>query len=333
MKIQIITPAALGSQAGNNITAGRWARLLTELGHRVEVARGFAGEPDLVVALHARRSFEAISAARVAARSRPVVVALTGTDLYGDLPHSAEARQALEWAARIVVLQPLALDELEPRWKEKARVIVQSAEALASRAPSDSVDPPNADRFDVCVLGHLRAVKDPFRAAAASRLLHPGSRVRVIQAGAALSAEYAERARAEERENPRYRWLGELTQAEARRLLAQSRLLVLTSLSEGGANVISEALAVGTPIVSSRIPGSVGLLGADYAGYFPPGSETELARLLRRLETEARLYRCLQEQCAHLAPLVDPRRERAAWEALLNELAPDAGIEAGDQSG
>jgi glycosyltransferase involved in cell wall biosynthesis len=60
--------------------------------------------------------------------------------------------------------------------------------------------------------------------------------------------------------NPRYRWLGELPRWQALRVLARSHVLVLSSLTEGGANVISEALALGVPIVASRIAGSMGLL-------------------------------------------------------------------------
>ena len=57
--------------------------------------------------------------------------------------------------------------------------------------------------------------------------------------------------------------------------------MVLSSLSEGGANVISEAVAAGVPVLASRIDGSVGLLD-DYPGYFPVRDTAALARLLER---------------------------------------------------
>ena len=119
------------------------------------------------------------------------------------------------------------------------------------------------------MLGHLRPVKDPFRTALAARLLPTTSRLRVLHVGKALSADMAERAHTEMAENPRYRWLGELPRWQALRVLARSHVLVLSSLTEGGANVISEALALGVPIVASRIAGSIGLLGDRLSGILP----------------------------------------------------------------
>jgi glycosyltransferase involved in cell wall biosynthesis len=140
------------------------------------------------------------------------------------------------------------------------------------------------------VLGHLRPVKDPFRTAEAARLLPASSRIRVLHAGAALSPAMEHQARAEEAINSRYRWLEDLPRWKALRLLARSRLLVLTSLMEGGANTISEAIAAGVPVLASRIPGSVGLLGTQYPGYFPVGDTAALAALLTRAETDTKFY-------------------------------------------
>ena len=154
--------------------------------------------------------------------------------------------------------------------------------------------------FEVCVLGHLRPVKDPLRTAWAARLLPASSRVRVLQVGGALSEDMAEQARAEEAANPRYRWLGERPRGQALRLLARCRLLSLTSELEGGANVISEAIALGVPVVSSRIAGSLGLLGTDYPGYFPFGDTQALADLLRRAETDTDFY----DACVRRVPSV-----------------------------
>jgi hypothetical protein len=56
------------------------------------------------------------------------------------------------------------------------------------------------------------------------------------------------------------------------------------------AEVVTEAVAVSVPVVSSRIAGSVGLLGADYPGFFPFADTAALAGLLRRAETDAPFY-------------------------------------------
>jgi len=130
----------------------------------------------------------------------------------------------------------------------------------------------------------------------------------------------AEQARAEAAVNPRYRWLGDLPRGKALRTLGRTRLLVLTSLMEGGANAVSEAIAVGVPVVASDIPGSVGLLGRDYPGYFPVGDTRVLADVLLRAETDSRFYNSLKACCRRLRPLFRPARERQSWRRLLQEL-------------
>jgi putative glycosyltransferase (TIGR04348 family) len=316
MTVLVVTPAPRGVRTGNRMTALRWARILRGLGHRVSVAARYTAQPcDLLVALHARRSFPSIAAYRRRHPRAPVVVALTGTDLYHDLRSSASVARALEIATRIVALQPMALQALPAPARTKVRVIIQSAAAPRRRPPR------RHDAFEVCVLGHLRAVKDPFRAAAAARLLPPSSRIRILHVGAALEPGTASRARAEHRRTPRYQWIGERPHAEAVKILARCRLLCLTSKLEGGANVVSEAAAAGVPVLSSRIDGSVGLLGPRYPGYFPVGDARALAALLLRAETDPGFYAELTRGVRRLARLVRPARERAAWAAVLAGLA------------
>ncbi|HEY7309914.1 MAG TPA: selenoneine biosynthesis selenosugar synthase SenB [Gemmataceae bacterium] len=318
MRICLVTPAPPRSRKGNRITALRWARLLRSLGHCVHIAEEYRNQRcDLLVALHAGRSAASIVRFREIHPSAPLVLALTGTDVYGDIHTSAEARRSLELADRLVILQPRAADELPPALRSRARVIYQSVSSTQFRAT------PRRHVFEVCVLGHLRPVKDPFRTAEAARLLPADSRIRVVQIGSALSDDMGGHARAEEADNPRYRWLGELPRWKALRVLARCRLLALTSQLEGGANVISEALAVDVPVVSSRIYGSIGLLGADYPGYFPYGDTAALADLLRRCETDTAFYKALRSWCARLKKWIDPERERQSWRELLEELKSD----------
>jgi glycosyltransferase involved in cell wall biosynthesis len=121
--------------------------------------------------------------------------------------------------------------------------------------------------------------------------------------------------------NPRYLWRGDVPAAAVRRLLARSHAMVISSLSEGGANVISEAAIAGVPVLASRMDGNVGLLGADYPGYFPVGDTAALARLLQRLEHEPRFVGRLRKALARRAPLFRPAREIAAWRRLLTSLS------------
>jgi putative glycosyltransferase (TIGR04348 family) len=318
MKIYLITPAPTGSHKGNRITALRWASILRSLDHRVWVAEHYTGQRcDVLIALHARRSAESIARFRVEHPTGPLVVALTGTDLYGDIHTSPEAQRSLALASRLVVLQPLGVQELPAEFRARARVIYQSVPAPRFRVRAAE------DNFDVCVMGHLRPVKDPFRTALAARLLPDSSHVRILHLGAALSDDMAEQARAEESANPRYRWLGDQPRGKALRLLARCRLLSLTSRLEGGANVISEAVVVSVPVISSHIAGSVGLLGEDYPGYFPVGDMQALAGLLRRAETDQEFLAELQRRCQALRPLFEPAEEARRWRELLAELTAE----------
>lgn len=315
MKIELVTPAPAEVHTGNRTTADRWARLLRELGHEVGVRRDWSGEPcDVLIALHARRSFPSIERFRKTHPRIPLILALTGTDVYGDLEKGAEAKRSLELATRIVVLQELAVEALPEDAHGKVRVIYQSAERPAIPPPRER------QYFQVCVLAHLRSVKDPLRAAYAVRNLPASSRILVKHAGAILDPDFGGQVEEEQRTNPRYRWLGPLTHDEAVDLLARSHLLALTSQLEGGANVVSEAISVRTPIISSRMPGSVGILGKDYTGYFPVGDSAALREQLQRAESDDGFYRDLEKRVTGLRSLVSAARERETWQALLREL-------------
>jgi putative glycosyltransferase (TIGR04348 family) len=319
MKIFMACPAPPRSRKGNRVTAERWARILRGLGHRLIIGQEYDDSPcDLLIALHARRSYESIKRFRQRYLHGSLIVALTGTDLYRDIRSSRRAQRSLEMADRLVVLQPLGIRELPAQWRNKARVIYQSAERTRGNSSR------NSRSFDVCVLGHLRREKDPLRAALALRLLTTTSRIRVIHAGEALSQSWAKRARAAQAKDGRYRWLGEVSRAQAQRILAQSHLLVLSSRMEGGANVISEAVVNSVPVLASRISGSVGLLGPDYPGYFALGDTRALARLLLRTETDSKFYESLKNWCRRLAPRFNPQRERLSWSKLLAELLTPA---------
>jgi putative glycosyltransferase (TIGR04348 family) len=314
--VLLICPASPGSRAGNRATALRWAAKLRALGHRVRIRAAYGNEPcDVLVALHARKSAPAVFASLENCPERPIIVALTGTDLYRDLPDSAEAQRAMELAARLVVLQPLAIERIAEPQRVKARLIYQSA------VSTPDPDPPDPDYFDICVSGHLRDEKDPFRAALAARLLPPASRIRILHAGRAMTADFAEQARQEELRNPRYRWLGELARKEARRLLASCRALALTSKIEGGANVISEAIVDGVPVIASRIDGSVGLLGPDHPAFFPAGDTEALAGLILRLEQDPAFYEEEKMRCLELQPLFRPERELDSWRHLIEDVS------------
>jgi putative glycosyltransferase (TIGR04348 family) len=313
MRISLITPAPPGSRNGNRNTASRWAGFLRELGHDVALEQQWSGAPaDMMIALHALRSHDSIGLYAKAFAKRPLVVALTGTDLYRDIGLHAAARESLTLATRLIVLQELGTAAVPSSQRAKVRVIYQSA-------PPIEPQPPLRSCFEVLVSGHLREVKDPFRTAAALSLVPTSSQIRVTHIGGALDRAMEAQAKTWMKREPRYRWRGELPRWRALRLLARSRVMVISSHMEGGANVVGEALAAGVPVIASHVPGNVGMLGARHPGYFAVGDERALSQLLSRAERDPVFYERLRRSSLTRARLVAPERERRALQRLIAE--------------
>ena len=322
MDIGLITPPGPSTRTGNAVAALRWAHILRRLGHRVTIAPDYADEPAAaMVAIHAFRSAEAVRRFKLRYPQRPLIIQLSGTDIYHYINEDpAPTLRSMELADRLVALNSLAWRVVPKKFRNKLRVIFQSA-------PKPSVHrQPSRRHVEVSVIGHLRDVKDPFRAAEAARLLPPTSRIRIVHIGRAYSAEWAAKATSEMAANPRYLWRDDVPRAAVQKLLQRSHAMVLSSLSEGGANVISEAIVAGVPILASRMDGNVGLLGADYPGYFPVGDTKALARLLQRIEGDRRFVAMLRRGITRRAPLFRPEREIAAWRRLLAELSAQSGL-------
>jgi putative glycosyltransferase (TIGR04348 family) len=296
----------------------RWARILRQLGHRVHIADRYDRiAADLMVALHAWRSADSIRVFRELYPDRPLIVGLSGTDIYDYIDRDPEPTlRSLAYADRLVALQELARERVPPRFRHKVRVVHQSAVPLRRARLR------RTESFDVAVIGHLREVKDPFRAAEAARRLPASSRIRIVHLGAAETSRWAAAAKAEMAGNPRYIWRGDRPRADVRRLLGRAQALVLSSLSEGGANVVSEAIAAGVPMLATRIDGSVGLLGRDYPGYFPVGHTEALVRLLDRIENDPVFLNRLTRAITRRTHVFRPAREKAEWKKLVAELVP-----------
>jgi len=316
MKIALITPAGARSRNGNRHTALRWAAMLRSLGHSVRVAIRWDGRPaDAMIALHARRSHSSIADYRERFPERPLVVALTGTDLYRDIHIDRHARASLALADRLVVLQDMGRLELARGLRRKVRVVYQSA-PTPPRAPRPS------RTFRIAVLGHLREEKDPFRAALALAHLKDLPDLEVVHLGEALSPEMEREARRLMGADARYHWLGGMPHRVALRWLASSHVMVLSSMMEGGANVVCEAAAAGVPVIASRVSGNMGMLGRGYPGYFNLRDERDLARLIRRAAFDAAYYARLKDMTAGRRPLFLPSAERAGLRTLLAEVRP-----------
>jgi len=316
LKISLITPAKKQSKNGNRTTALRWARMLRENGHRVHIDVDYHDEPaDMMIAIHAWRSADAILRYRDRFPDSRLIVGLGGTDVNTFLKADPEPTlRSMRMADALICLHDLIGDALPAALRKKLHVVRQSA------LPLPGPQRPSTRNFDICVIGHLRDEKDPFRTALAARQLPEGSRIRVIHLGKAHTPEFAKQAEAEMKANSRYMWLGEVPGWRVRREYAKTHLMVISSNQEGGANVISEAIVAGVPVIASDIDGNIGLLGRDYAGYYPLGDEAALAALLERCETEPAFLKTLARQGRKLAPLFRPSHEHKALNKIVNSV-------------
>lgn len=325
--VVIVTPAWADANNGNWQTAQRWARHLARK-HTVVLVdqwpQGRETSAQALIALHARRSAASIQAWHQQRGPKGLAVVLTGTDLYKDLhspdPETAQTvQQSLEAAQALVVLQGDAPQALPEAHRHKAQVIFQSTTA---RKP---LRKPDLQRYPLraVMVGHLREEKDPNTLQqAAKQLQHQASRILIDHLGAALDPSFETAALHTQATCPHYRWLGAQTHAQARSRIQRAHVLVHTSRMEGGAHVIMEAVRSGTPVLASRMSGNVGMLGEDYAGFFPVGDSQALAQALLRFQADADFRNTLMRQCQERAALFDPQAELNALERLVQGLLP-----------
>jgi putative glycosyltransferase (TIGR04348 family) len=308
LRLVIVTPYTAAANNGNWRTAARWAHLLSSHCRVIvqSVDEFSPGRADAMIALHARRSRNAIAAWRTRRDKAPLIVTLTGTDLYRDVPQrNAAALASLRDADRLIVLQADALKGLADDARRRADVVYQSARALAPW-PRKSLQ-----RLHCIFVAHLRAEKDPVTVFEAWRRLPREADVTLTIVGEALDPVLGDAARALAARDGRVRWLGPRPHGWTRQAIKRAHVLICASRMEGGANVVVEAVTAGTPVVASRMAGNTGMLGSDYAGYFEVGDAQALAALLLRAWHAPQLRASLQAQCALRAPLFMPDAERA----------------------
>lgn len=313
MQIAIFSKATRETRSGNWVTASRWKKILRSAGYRVSILHDESAietcSADLLIGLHARRSAKAL---RVFKRVNPrgsTMVALTGTDIYRDLSptrkrQSATATRSLNDCDRIILLQPLMAKRLRAAWRTKSSVVMMDVSKVSAPAKRKVKSSLNA-----CVVGHLRYEKDPLRAAMAVRKLPRNSSIEVTHAGGALSDSFQYRADREMNQNENWNWLGSVEYVKVQQLMRSSDVLVNSSRSEGAPNVLFEAIGWRLPIIASKIDGHVGVLGADYQGYYKVGDTEGLQKLLVRCARDEAFYRQLVSSVDKLAKKYRPGNE------------------------
>jgi len=310
-----VTPALAAANNGNWQTARRWARLLGRAYRITLTDRWEHGAHDCMIALHARRSAPSMQAWRQQAGGRPLVLALTGTDLYRDIDTHPEARAWVDDADRLVVLNTLGARRLPPAAQAKTVTVLQSCGERQPLARSGR-------HLRALMVGHLRDEKDPLTYLRAARRLAGRADILLDHVGAALDAGLGAQAAALNAAGIGYRWLGELPHEAARRRIQAAHVLVHASRMEGGAHVVIEAIRSGTPVIASRIDGNLGLLGEDHPALFEPGDDTALAALLARARGDHAWLRALAERSSACSPRFSPEAEARSLLGLLAGLLP-----------
>ena len=276
-------------------------------------ARWQQGAEDLMIALHARRSAASVAAWRAAQPRRPLLLALTGTDLYRDIDADPSAQASLALADALVVLNERGPQRLPPALRARCQVVLQSCAERRTLAKTGR-------HLRALMVGHLRDEKDPLTYLRAVERLAGRADLCFDHIGAALDPALGAQAAALAARQPSYRWLGALAHAEVRRRIQAAHVLVHASRMEGGAHVVIEALRSGTPVIASRIAGNVGLLGSDWGALFEPGDDAALATLLERARDDPDMLPGLQRQAAARAPLFAPAAEAAALHRIVADL-------------
>lgn len=314
--VLIHSPFVRQDSQGNSATAERLRGILQQGGLRVAVEEVWYGgvEAPCMVALNARRSAGAVAEYRDACPDGRVVLILTGTDInHAECrDEGSPTRRTMADAERLVVLHEVALESVPDSLRAKCEVIYPSV-----CLPDGLVhEVRESERFQVIMAGNVRWEKNVPLVLDACRLLPAESRVEVHLYGDADESMVPELLQATAGGAP-FQWRGKTGHEDLLRVMAESDLLLNSSLQEGGANALCEAVALGLPVLASEIGGNLGMLGAGYGGYFPSGSVEGLVEGLIRVESDPAYYRLLKSRLKSRAERFAYQREQADWLQLV----------------
>jgi glycosyltransferase involved in cell wall biosynthesis len=342
---RILTPFGQKSGMGNWRTASRYAQMLRASGinasiyepSQIEDACTHSGQRTVAIVLNAARSSEAVTT--FVAEQIPVMLVMTGTDLYGALsPEQSgseryqRAEQALHLARLILVLQAEAGDEIRRRWPKLADRVHCVLQTSAPRKPYAPVMTQHSKTIRFLVAGHIREEKDPRTAFIGFHRAFPdgwatradGGRVpvRLIHVGSHQDKMLAQELIRLGAQYPGILLEGPLSHAQTLRQMTHVHCLIQSSVSEGGALVVSEAVACRLPVIASAIPAHRGQMGADYPGFFKTGDPDDLARVLQQFVSDDVFVARLRESGQALASLLaSPTAEREALARLVRQLS------------
>ena len=131
----------------------------------------------------------------------------------------------------------------------------------------------------------------------------------VIVGGGPLERELRELTRGD----PRVRFTGPLPRGEALKLVKGSDVFVLPSRHEGLSTALLEAMAMGVPVVATRVGGNLELVEHGENGLLVEPEPSQLAGAISLLLEDRGLARRLAENAAKIA------RERYSWPVVYRQ--------------
>ncbi len=302
----IHSPYADHAGQGNSVTAGRLEKIFSGAGYQVMHSElDYSGESaDVMVALNARKSAKAIVRFRDLHPGSKLVIVLTGTDINhpDSLDEDSSTWASLQHADRLVVLHELSLERVPENFRDKTSVIYPSV-----TLPEDFQHMPGED-FTIVMAANMRKEKNPELAVSVAERLPSDLKVELYGEAGMVGS-------------PKITLHGTVPHWEMLRAMSTAHVLLNTSLQEGGANAICEAICIGLPVVASAILGNVGMLGEDYVGLFPSNDVDALIAILEKAAGDPQFYAQMKEQIAARAPVFAYDQETASWRKLLGELS------------
>lgn len=315
MDILILCPIINALETGLYTTARRWETIFRQLGHNVRIASpsDAVTETDILVALNPVRCSSYLEDLPLS--ETPLIVVLTGTDIYNELKKKPNFYRHLESARVLIGLHPGITEEVPERYRSKLRVIVQSA-------PNQKSRPQNNILYGQAIfIANLRYFKRPMTVFAAACALNENVNINITHIGDIVDDEYHFWSQPEFHKTvPRYNWLGAKTREDTASALASSDVMLIASSTEGGSNVQSEAISAGVPIISSRNRCVESLLGSDYPGLFDTDNHHQLACLIEKFFVDHSFRELLKSNVSRASYQFSYDLEVEKWKNVIQEI-------------
>ncbi len=290
--IKIYSPSRDSAVTGNYVTSKRYAYHLQNLGYRVFVYNGFEEKVNVegvrcAFVLHAEKGSHVIK--ELAAKNVPVVLVLTGTDLYRDIISTKNSKKercfrSIQLASAIVVLHENAVSDLLkvvsfPR--ERIFVVLQSVVDFKKRTFLFK----KKNHYKILLLSNIRKEKGIIVAISGflefQKNIDARTKFTLDHIGGVLDQGYFKKITNLLEGVKSVSFLGSIEKDKLQTMLASYDLLLHSSFIEGGSLVIQEAQNAGLPIIASDISCHAALLGSAYVGLHSVGSAKDVSEKLK----------------------------------------------------